>query len=54
MTHERIVADLDREGKRATRKLILSYRAFHRTPLVHMKKTQTITLHTLLLGSKMR
>ena len=53
MTHERIVADLDRDGK-SNKKTYFELSGISPNTSSAYKKTQTSTLHTLLLGSKMR
>ena len=52
MTHERIVADLDREGKSNEKTYFELSGISPNTSCAYEKKTST--LHTLLLGSKMR
>ena len=53
MTHERIVADLDREGK-SNEKTYFELSGISPNTSCAYEKTQTSTLHTLLLSSKMR
>jgi len=52
MTHETIVADLDRDGK-SNKKAYFELSGISPNTSSAYKKTQTSTLHTLLLGSKM-
>ena len=52
MTHETIVADLDRDGK-SNKKAYFELSDISPNTSSAYEKTQTSTLHTLLLGSKM-
>ena len=54
MTHETIVADLDRDGKSNKKAYFELSGISPNTSSAYEKKTQTSTLYTLLLGSKMR